>query len=79
MSTYANAEALLAWFRDRESATVGDISDSGLMKAHTASNAIQYAVRSGALERVFRSGASALSRDRRRAAFTSEPYGHAIV
>jgi hypothetical protein len=73
MSTYANAEALLAWFRDRESATVGDISASGLMEAHTASNAIQYAVRSGALERVFRSGAGAKGRVRYRATGVALP------
>jgi hypothetical protein len=73
MSTYANAEALLAWFRDRESATVGDISASGLMEAHTASNAIQYAVRSGALERAFRSGAGARERVRYRATGVALP------
>ncbi|WP_321936158.1 hypothetical protein [Paraburkholderia sp. J8-2] len=67
MSTHANAEALLAWFRDRESATVGEIAASGLMKSRTASDAIQYAVRSGALERVVRAGASAKERMRYRA------------
>ncbi|MCO4882719.1 hypothetical protein VOI32_39275 [Paraburkholderia caribensis] len=67
MSTHANAKALLAWLRDRESATVEEIAASGLMKSRTASDAIQYAVRSGALERVVRAGASAKERMRYRA------------
>ncbi len=66
MSTHANAQTLLAWLRDRESATVRDIAASGLMKSRTASDAIQYAVRSGALERVIRAGASAKERMRYR-------------
>ena len=73
MSTHANAEALLAWLRDRESATVGEIAASGLMKSRTASDAIQYAVRSGALERVVRAGASAKERMRYRATGVALP------
>lgn len=73
MSTHANAEALLAWFRDRESATVGEIAASGLMKSRTASDAIQYAVRSGALERVVRAGASGKERMRYRATGVALP------
>ena len=70
---HANAEALLAWLRDRESATVGEIAASGLMKSRTASDAIQYAVRSGALERVVRAGASAKERMRYRATGVALP------
>ena len=73
MSTHANAEALLAWLRDRESATVGEIAASGLMKSRTASDAIQYAVRSGALERVVRAGASVKERMRYRATGVALP------
>ena len=73
MSMHANAEALLAWLRDRESATVGEIAASGLMKSRTASDAIQYAVRSGALERVVRAGASAKERMRYRATGVALP------
>ncbi|MEX3937491.1 hypothetical protein AB4Y32_38155 [Paraburkholderia phymatum] len=73
MSTHANAKALLAWLRDRESATVEEIAASGLMKSRTASDAIQYAVRSGALERVVRAGASAKERMRYRATGVALP------
>jgi hypothetical protein len=62
MSTHANAQELLAWIRGRTSATLSEVVASGLMKSRTASDAIQYAVRNGALERVFRSGASAKQR-----------------
>jgi hypothetical protein len=67
MSTHANAQELLAWIRERASATVGEVVASGLMKLRTASDAIQYAVRNGALERVVRSGASAKQRVQHRA------------
>ncbi|WP_321820853.1 MULTISPECIES: hypothetical protein [unclassified Burkholderia] len=73
MSTRANAEALLAWLRDRESATAGEIVESGLMKSRTASDAIQYAVRSGALERVVRAGAIAKEQMRYRATGVALP------
>jgi hypothetical protein len=72
-STPANAEALLTWLRDRESATVGEIATSGLMKSRTASDAIQYAVRSGAPERVIRADASAKERMRSRATGVALP------
>jgi hypothetical protein len=49
------AEALLAWFRERTDATVSDIVASGMMKSRTASDAVQYALRNGALERMVRS------------------------
>ena len=73
MSTHANAEALLAWLRDRESATVAEIAASGLMKSRTASDAMQYAVRNGALERVIRAGANAKERMRYRATGVALP------
>jgi len=63
----------LAWLRDRESATVGEIAAIGLMKSCTASDAIQYAVRSGALKRVVRAGASAKERTRYRATGVALP------
>jgi len=62
MSTRENAEVLLAWFRQRSSATVSDIVASGLMKSRRASDAVQYALRNGALERIVRTGASAKER-----------------
>lgn len=67
MSTHANAEALLSWLRERPDATVSDIVASGMMNSRTASDAVQYAVRNGALERIVRSGASARERVRYRA------------
>lgn len=79
MSTHANAEALLAWIRERDSATVGEIAASGLMKSRTASDAIQYAVRSGVLERVVRAGASAKERMRYRATGVALPAPHRHV
>jgi hypothetical protein len=67
MSPHASAQDLLAWFWGRTSATVSEVVASGLMKSRTASDAIQYAVRNGALERVFRSSASAKQRVQYRA------------
>lgn len=57
MSTHANAEALLTWLHGRASATLDEIVESGLMKPRTASAAIQYAVKCGAIERIDRAGA----------------------
>jgi len=73
MSTHGNAEMLLAWFRERSSATVSEIVASGLMKSRTASDAVQYALRNGALERIVRSGASAKERVHYRATGISLP------
>jgi len=73
MSTHANAEALVAWVRQRLSATVSDIAASGLMNSRTASDAVQYAVRYGALERVVRRGASARNRVHYRATGVALP------
>ena len=62
MSTHESAEVLLAWFRERSRATVSEIVASGLKKSCTASDAVQYPLRNGALERIVRSGASAKER-----------------
>jgi hypothetical protein len=64
MSAHANAESLLAWLGQRPSATVSEIVAAGLMSSRTASDAIQYALRNGAIERIVRSGASAKERVR---------------
>ena len=62
MGTHANAEALLAWLRERSGASVNDFVTAGLMKPRMASDAVQYALRNGALERVVRPGAGARER-----------------
>jgi hypothetical protein len=51
-SLVANAFALLPWLEERESATVGEIAAAGLMTSREASDAIRYAERNGAVERV---------------------------
>jgi hypothetical protein len=61
-SVHENAEALLAWMRERSHATVADIVASGLMASRTASDVVQYACRCGALARDVRKGASARDR-----------------
>ena len=73
MSTHANAGALVAWVSQRASATVSDIAASGLMSSRTASDAVQYARRCGALERVIRRGASAKDRVHYRATGVALP------
>ncbi|MCX5545799.1 hypothetical protein M3A49_41485 [Paraburkholderia sp. CNPSo 3076] len=68
MSMHENAQALLAWIRERPEATISDIVESGLLKSRsTVSHAARYAEKSGALERIVRSGASARDRVRFRA------------
>jgi hypothetical protein len=66
MSTHAKAEILLEWLRERNDATVGEIAGAGLMNSRTASDAVQYAVRHGALQRIVRRGVSAKERVRYR-------------
>jgi hypothetical protein len=66
MSTHAKAELLLEWLRERSDATVGEIANAGLMNSRTASDAVQYAVRHGALQRIVRRGVSAKERVRYR-------------
>lgn len=67
MGTHAHAEILLAWFCGRSSATVHEFVASGLMNSRTASDAIQYALRNGALVRAERTGKSAKERTKYRA------------
>jgi hypothetical protein len=66
MSTHAKAELLVEWLREHSDASVGEISAAGLMNSRTASDAVQYAVRHGALERIVRRGVSAKERVRYR-------------
>lgn len=66
MSTHAKAEILLEWLRERKDATVGEITAAGLMNSRTASDAVQYAIRNGALERLVLRGANAKERVRYR-------------
>lgn len=73
MSTHVNAEAVVAWVRQRPSATVSDIAASGLMSSRTASDAVQYALRCGALERVIRRAMSAKDRVHYRATGVTLP------
>jgi hypothetical protein len=73
MSAHANAEILLAWLSGRSDATVSEIAAAGLMSSRTASDAIQYALRNGALERIVRSGASANERVRYRSTGVALP------
>lgn len=73
MSVHGNAENLLAWLGERSSATVSEIVAAGLMSSRTASDVIQYALRSGALERIVRSGASAKARARYRSTGVALP------
>ncbi|MEX3917938.1 hypothetical protein AB4Y43_17100 [Paraburkholderia sp. BR10872] len=73
MSTHENAEALVAWVRQRTSATVSDITAAGLMNSRTASDAVQYALRCGAVERVVRRGAGAKDRVHYRATGVALP------
>lgn len=73
MSTHEKAESLVAWLRQRPSATVSDVAASGLMNSRTASDAVQYALRCGALERVVRRGASAKDRVHYRATGVALP------
>ncbi|MGF6603717.1 hypothetical protein P3T23_008471 [Paraburkholderia sp. GAS448] len=76
MSTHANAEVLLAWLRERSDATVHDVVTAGLLTSRRAAEALQYAVRNGALERVVRSGASAKERTRYRVTGVALPVPH---
>jgi len=52
MRIHASALTLLAWLRQRESASVREIASSGLMSSREASDVVQYAMRYGALERI---------------------------
>lgn len=58
MKVHASALTLLHWLAQRESASVSEITASGLMSSREASDVVRYAMRNGAAERVTR-GASA--------------------
>ncbi|WP_233874700.1 hypothetical protein [Paraburkholderia adhaesiva] len=76
MSTHAKAELLLEWLRERTDATVGEITAASLMSSRTASDAVQYAVRHGALKRIVRRGASAKERVRYQITGVALPVSH---
>ena len=52
MKVHASALTLLSWLGQRESASVGEITASGLMSSREASDVVRYAMRNGAAERV---------------------------
>ncbi|MFP3709256.1 hypothetical protein SB783_35120 [Paraburkholderia sp. SIMBA_009] len=51
MKVYTDALALLGWLAQRESASVSEITASGLMGSREASDVIRYALRNGVVER----------------------------
>jgi hypothetical protein len=62
MKTNDNAQKLILWLREHQPATVAEIAANGVMNSRDASDAVQYSVRHGVLERVKRPGASANAR-----------------
>ncbi|CAD6552944.1 hypothetical protein LMG27952_05351 [Paraburkholderia hiiakae] len=58
MKVHVSALTLLRWLAQRESASVSEITASGLMSSREASDVVRYAMRNGAAERV-NTGASA--------------------
>lgn len=58
MKVHQNAEKLCAWIRQHGAATVRQIAASGTLNSRAASDAVQYAVRHGVVERVKPSGAT---------------------
>ena len=62
MKVHVNAQKLIQWLHKHQPATVAQIAANGLMNSRDASDAVQYGVRHGVLERVKRPGASANSR-----------------
>lgn len=52
MKVYAGALALLGWLAQRESASVSEMTASGLMGSREASDVIRYAMRNGAVARL---------------------------
>jgi hypothetical protein len=51
MKVHAGALVLLGWLAQRESASVSEITASGLMGSREASDVIRYALRNGAVAR----------------------------
>jgi hypothetical protein len=62
MKAHINAEKLISWLRKHQPATVAEIAAHKVMNSRDASDAVQYGVRHGVLERIKRSGASASER-----------------
>ena len=52
MKVHASALTLLHWLAQRESASVSEMTASGLMSSREASDVVRYAMRNGAAERV---------------------------
>lgn len=52
MKVHASALTLLRWLAKRESASVSEMTASGLMSSREASDVVRYAMRNGAAERV---------------------------
>lgn len=62
MKAHSNAQKLLPWLRKHQPATVAQIAAHGVMNSRDASDAVQYGVRHGVLERIKQPGASANER-----------------
>jgi hypothetical protein len=63
MKTHRNAEQLVGYLREqRQPVTVTHVATAGVMNRHDVSNAMQYGVRHGAIERIKVSGARASER-----------------
>lgn len=52
MRAHGNAEILLEWLNQCPSATVAEMAKFAAVSSTTASDAVQYAVRNGAMERI---------------------------
>ncbi|MEM5388345.1 hypothetical protein VSR68_32975 [Paraburkholderia phymatum] len=57
MKAHGNVEKLVRWLREHQPATVAQIVANGVMNSRDASDAVQYGVRHGVLERIKRPGA----------------------
>ncbi len=63
MKTRRNAERLIGYLREqRQPVTIAHIAAVGVMSSHDASDAIQYGVRHGVIERIKHRGAKANDR-----------------
>ena len=63
MNTRRNTERLIGYLREQhQPVTIARIAAAGVMNSHDASDAIQYGVRHGVIERIKRRGARANER-----------------
>ncbi|MBK3786742.1 hypothetical protein G3A43_41905 [Paraburkholderia aspalathi] len=62
MKIYGNAQKLIDWLRVHQPATMVKIVSTGMMQPRTVRDAVQYAMRQGAVERIRRPGASSNER-----------------